>query len=51
MRDETPENEYQRWLDEMVSALIPAKHETAGRLVCVQKVLRTRWGVPVQRSA
>lgn len=49
--NDSPDSEYQKWLDDMVRALRPVKRETVQRLACVEKALRSRWGVPVQRSS
>jgi hypothetical protein len=44
-------DEYGRWLDEMVGALLPVSRETVAKLACVRKVITHHWGVPLQRSA
>lgn len=45
------DDEYGRWLDEMVGALLPVSRETVAKLTCVRKVITRHWGVPLQRSA
>lgn len=48
--DATEDEEYGRWLDEMVAALLPVSREAVAKLICVRKVVTRHWGVPVQRS-